>query len=355
MGYGGGGGGGYGGGSSSDGSGRQEYPSLNTSPAGSIRFNTDSSKMEIYNGDKWWNIDSTSPQEQTGGTRGIWAAGEGPSGGHTVVSYSNLSSTGNAATFGDLTQSGAAWACSSRTRGLCLMNNPDRKSVDKITIASLGDGVDWGDLVNAIWQRGTASDSTRGIWAGGLYPGSTAYDKIDAVTIATEGTAFEFGDILSSTTDHMGCASPVRAVFGGGWSSPAIFNEMDFITIQSTGHAANFGDLTSAKRTIGSCSNAIRGLWGGGTTPTVQDTIDYVELASLGNAVDFGNLIDARAGNGAASSPTRGVWAGGYDPNKSNIIDYVQIMTTGDAVDFGDLTTPTQYVGGFSNGHGGLG
>jgi len=30
-------------------------------------------------------------------------------------------------------------------------------------------------------------------------------------------------------------------------------------------------------------------------------------------------------------------------------------MTTGDAVDFGDLTTPTQYNGTFSNGHGGLG
>ena len=41
-----------------------EYPSLGTPPAGSIRFNTDSSKMEIYNGDKWWKIDSTSPQNR---------------------------------------------------------------------------------------------------------------------------------------------------------------------------------------------------------------------------------------------------------------------------------------------------
>ena len=43
-----------------------EYPSLGTPPAGSIRFNTDSSKMEIYNGEQWWEIDSTSPEEQTG-------------------------------------------------------------------------------------------------------------------------------------------------------------------------------------------------------------------------------------------------------------------------------------------------
>ena len=43
--------------------------------AGSIRFNTDSSKMEIYNGDKWWEVDSTSPYEQTGGDRGLLSGG----------------------------------------------------------------------------------------------------------------------------------------------------------------------------------------------------------------------------------------------------------------------------------------
>ena len=39
-----------------------EYPSLDTAPAGSIRFNTDSNKLEIYNGEQWWNIDATSPE-----------------------------------------------------------------------------------------------------------------------------------------------------------------------------------------------------------------------------------------------------------------------------------------------------
>ena len=55
-------------------------------PAGSIRFNTDSSKMEIYNGDKWWNIDSTSPNEQTGGTRGIISGGGSPTATNTIES-----------------------------------------------------------------------------------------------------------------------------------------------------------------------------------------------------------------------------------------------------------------------------
>ena len=49
---------------------RIEQASRDTAPAGSIRFNTDSSKMEIYNGEAWWEIDSTSPVQQTGATRG---------------------------------------------------------------------------------------------------------------------------------------------------------------------------------------------------------------------------------------------------------------------------------------------
>ena len=71
-------------------------------PAGSIRFNTDSAKMEIYNGEKWWNIDSTSPAEQTGGTRGIIAGGSTPTE-LNVIQYIQINTTGNAQDFGDLT------------------------------------------------------------------------------------------------------------------------------------------------------------------------------------------------------------------------------------------------------------
>ena len=56
--------------------------------SGSIRFNTDSAKMEIYNGEAWWEIDSTSPELQTGGTRGIFAGGYVQGGG--TVSYTHL-------------------------------------------------------------------------------------------------------------------------------------------------------------------------------------------------------------------------------------------------------------------------
>ena len=80
-----------------------EYPSLGTPPAGSIRFNTDSSKMEIYNGDKWWEIDSTSPESRTGGARGVSTAGNTPTYYNEIV-YWNIDTTGNATDFGDATK-----------------------------------------------------------------------------------------------------------------------------------------------------------------------------------------------------------------------------------------------------------
>ncbi len=95
-----------------------EYPSYNTPPAGSIRFNTDSNRMEIYNGDAWWEIDSTSPQEQTGGTRALSAAGASPTT-LTLIEYANIDSTGVFADFGNLGAArNEAKACGSRTRGI---------------------------------------------------------------------------------------------------------------------------------------------------------------------------------------------------------------------------------------------
>ena len=50
-------------------------PPLQQPPVGALRFNTDSSKLEYYDGNQWVNVTSTSPEAQTGGTRGVIAVG----------------------------------------------------------------------------------------------------------------------------------------------------------------------------------------------------------------------------------------------------------------------------------------
>ena len=79
-----------------------EQSPLQPTPVGAFRFNTDSSKLEYYDGNQWVNITSDSPQVQTGGTRGLFAGGLTPSLVDTIE-YINVDSTGNAVDFGNLT------------------------------------------------------------------------------------------------------------------------------------------------------------------------------------------------------------------------------------------------------------
>ena len=355
-----------------------EYPSYNKPPAGSIRFNTDSSKLEIYNGDKWWNIDSTSPEEQTGGTRGFIAGGytNAPVAAYGDISYFNVDTTGNAIDFGDTIDTGGRTASgSSRTRGLTFFANaPAKNTIEYVTMQSLGNAVDFGDLLNLEDSNAATSDATRAVIAGG-YPNNptgsagagpyTRTNVIQYVTIAHTGNAIDYGDLAVARADFDGCSSPTRGVFGGGGTSPSAGdrgNVIDLITIQTTGNSTDFGDLTVNRSHLDAGSNAIRGIFVNGisTNPstTALNTMDYVTIASLGNAVDFGDTVRTIFARAISTSRTRLVAACGTTGSGDfEEMDYVQIMTTGNAVDFGDGLPAAGLEGpvGFSNGHGGLG
>ena len=334
-----------------------EHPSLGTPPAGSIRFNTQFSKLEIYNGEEWWNIDSTSPQEQTGGTRGLFMGGDPAT---NIIDYINISTTGNATDFGDRTVTGYGGGCSSRTRGVCAgqADNTVSNVIDYVTISSTGDAVDFGDRTVTSTRFQGASNATRAMWFGGMGSGATD-DEIDYVTVATTGNAVDFGNLAAASEGASGnIASQTRSVMTGGNTSPnsGFLNTIQYLTIATTGNTADFGDIVRAQTWSGAASNSIRGIIAcgyAGPSAANVNTIEYVTISTLGNAVDFGNYGDERWNVGAVASPTRACLAGGYAPY-DNRIEYVQIMTTGDAIDFGDSTNARRYNGGASNGHGGL-
>ena len=78
--------------------------------AGSIRFNTDLSQMEIWDGNQWTGILATSPELQTGGTRGLIMGGQNP-GVSDIIDFVNVQTTGNAYDLLDLSYAGEAMAC----------------------------------------------------------------------------------------------------------------------------------------------------------------------------------------------------------------------------------------------------
>jgi len=359
----------------------QENPPLSVTP-GAIRFNTDSMKLEYYRGGpvgfgtttttgEWVNITTDSPDIQTGGTRALYGGGDNPSD-QSNISYVNVDSTGNAITFGDLTDAKTALSgCSSRTRGLfCGGYFPTEAKIEYVTISSTGDASIFGDLTEHRINPGSLSSSTRGITAGGRTspsPVLTQFDTIDYVTIASTGASKDFGN-LSTARNHFGeVSSSTRGIFAGGYIGPGFtsrVNIMDFITISTLGNTADFGDLIDESASGGGCSNSIRGLFFGGQatpSPVRSNVIEYMTISTLGNSIDFGDLTVARTSVDGTASPTRGIFIGGSNspvaPNRTNTIDYVQIMTTGNAIDFGDMnsSTPPSAHGACSNGHGGLG
>ena len=335
-----------------------EYPSLDTAKAGAIRFNTDSIQMEIYDGNQWTGILATSPELQTGGTRGLFA------GGYTVpsvtneIDFINVDTTGNALDFGNLQNNIRGKAgLASRTRGLFAGGRTptDINTIDFVTIASTGNASDFGDLTITSHHGTGLSDSTRGIITAMENPGWTSSNsnRIDFVTIASTGNANDFGDLYFGTRECGGCASPTRGVVFSG--TPSGSNVIQFFTISTQGNSADFGDLTTVGQRGKGGSNAVRGLFSIGLTPSVTNAVDFVTIATLGNAQDFGDLIEARGNACATASTTRFVVAGGGAPSVVDTIDFAQIMTTGNFVSFGELVgADRSQLGALSNGHGGL-
>ncbi len=326
--------------------------------AGATRFNTDLNQMEIWDGNQWTGILSTSAQLQTGGTRGIFYSGNVSS--DDVIQFVNIDTTGNATDFGDANvATRVAASFSSRTR--CFKaggyNDPSgaRDSIEFVTFASTGNGTDFGNLTNAKWNCTGFGDATRGLAAGGENPSVTSFfNVIEYVTMSSAGNAVDFGDIVvgNQIGQNGAMASPTRGVIAGGYASPGSNTDViQYVEIQSQGNAADFGDLLSAQQRTGCCSNAVRGVIGAGAPATNE--ISFITMASLGNATDFGDSTNNREGKAGMNSPTRAIWGASND-DSTDTIEYVQIMSTGDAVDFGNLLASRRQVSGSSNGHGGL-
>ena len=320
-------------------------------PSGSIRFNTDSAKMEIYNGEQWWEIDI-----DHGSGRGLFMGGTPTP---DRIDYITISTVGDAIDFGNLSTgrfTGGAFASQTRAVYVAgeLAPGAETNLIDYVTIASLGDAKDFGDLFGT--RRYTlvaVSNKTRGITGGGGTP--TVVNTLDFFTISTQGNSADFGDLSAARSSSFSAQSAVRAIVAGGSNG----NVMDFFTMTSLGNATDFGDLTVARGSGGGGSNSTRAVFMGGTTtpstPAGHTTIDFCQIATLGNAQDFGDSIEARnGGDGGAASPTRICQGGGNNPSAITRIDFVIPQTTGDSIDFGDLSAARTYPFGCSNSHGGV-
>ena len=225
-------------------------------PLGAMRFNSDSQKLEYWNGQIWMQIHTFSP-DLNGGARGVFG--------------------------GSYTWSG-----------------PYDKTniIDYITIQTAGNAIDFGDLTEAQQTDGSFSSPTRGFWVGGAagsgpdYQASTTGTQIECVTTTTLGNAFDFGDLLNGTYAKVGASNSTRGLAAGGYGSPANILVIELITMATLGNASNFGNLTDAHYYGAATSDTTRAIFAGGNG---TNSIEYVSIATGGDSVDFGDLTQLRA------------------------------------------------------------
>ena len=331
---------------------------------GALRFNTDSAKLEYFKGDAigWVEVDAT--ESAPIGARGLHMGGFLNPGQSDVIDYITISTLGNAIDFGNLIAGNRVQGgCASRTRGISAGGYAGSISdvIQYVTIATLGDALDFGDLTLERYNVAGLSNQTRGIFAAGEGSPNVWINIVDYITISSTGNAADFGDIPDQNGQigqNNGVSSPTRGVIGGSYISPGAYvNTTGYVTISTTGNFVDFGDLTEARGRAGGIHNATRGIFTGGFTPGSTNTIDYITIATTGNATDFGDQLYPAASLACCSSGTRGTGAGGYNtssPTIINTIGYLEIATTGNMTDFGDLTVTRGQTRGISNGHGGL-
>ena len=120
-----------------------------------------------------------------------------------------MSSKGNGVQFGDATgKTSQGGGFANVTRAIYSNNSGDDVGLEYITMASEGNGIDFGNLGRATAaELGNGCNHTRGVLAGGFNtPGTASVNNIDFITIATTGDAQYFGDLSQPTSLFKGCS-----------------------------------------------------------------------------------------------------------------------------------------------------
>ena len=78
--------------------------------------------------------------------------------------------------------------------------------------------------------------------------------------MASTGNFIDFGDLIQSTNSNGTVNSPTRGVTLGGSSSPSRINNIEYITISTAGNTTDFGDLSTTRARGAAFSDSNGGL-----------------------------------------------------------------------------------------------
>ena len=259
------------------------------------------------------------PRGMSSSIRGLFAGGYGPTELDTIE-HVTIASQGNGIDFGDMSEELHVMATmSSSTRGIIAGGDTGpsvTNLIEYVEIHTLGNTQDFGDLTQATNRLSGGMNSTRGLIIGGSAnasnPGGTM--KNNFITMASKGNGVEFGTMNVDRNYHASASNSVRVLNGGGYHQNISggLTIIDSITTASLGNAIPFGDLSIRRYALAATGNQTRAVFVGGSDGTIDtyNVMEFVNFASSGNALDFGDLQDGRYGMSGLSDSHGGL--GGF-------------------------------------------
>jgi len=206
--------------------------------------------------------------------RGVIGAGYVSPSYNGSISYFTMASQATAVDYGDFTPAtgdnkhySGGGMCDG-TRGVIVRGYDGSNysnALEYINVMTTGNPSDFGDLASIHnTYTSTNANGVRGIIAGGYQPSpSNFYNTIQFITIQTLGNTQDFGDLTTTRSFMQGCNSRTRSVYSGGINTAPVAtgkNVVDYIQMMSTGNAVDFGDSTQGRRQSSAASNGHGGL-----------------------------------------------------------------------------------------------
>ena len=108
------------------------------------------------------------------------------------------------------------------------------------------------------YANAACSNSIRAV-AGGGNNSPTILNNIDYITISTLCNAVNFGDLTGIGSYNSGLSSPTRGIFGGG-ENTSLIDVIQYISFATQGDAVDFGNLSAARNSTAGISNSNGGL-----------------------------------------------------------------------------------------------
>ena len=196
------------------------------------------------------------------GVRGLLAGGYIAPANLSTIDFINIATTGDSSSFGEFDDgsTGNYSPMASPTRAVFARAG---QNINYINFTSGGKTQIFGDMKgdSRTGHVAACSNSTRGIMAGGESPSPSVVNTITYITLATLGNGIDFGDLIQAKNDQEAISSSTRGfVVAGNDASSNKLNVIEFVTISTTGDSVDFGDLTQARSQPSACSDVHGGL-----------------------------------------------------------------------------------------------